>query len=82
MPRLTIPEEKLSAFCRKRHIRRLSLFGSTLSGQAHPDSDVDLPVEFEPGREPGLIGLAAMEEELRESFSAGSRRWTCVRRGT
>ena len=28
------------------------------------DSDIDLLVEFEPGREPGLLGLAAMEAEL------------------
>jgi uncharacterized protein len=64
MPRLSIPEEQLARFCRKQHIRRLSLFGSTLQGTSRPDSDVDLLVEFEPGREPGLLGLAAMEAEL------------------
>jgi predicted nucleotidyltransferase len=44
----------LARFCRKQHIRRLSLFGSTLAGTARPESDIDLLVEFEPGREPGL----------------------------
>jgi predicted nucleotidyltransferase len=29
-------------------IRRLALFGSVARGEAHPDSDVDLLVEFEP----------------------------------
>ncbi len=64
MPRLAIEEEQLARFCRKQHIRRLSLFGSTLAGTERPDSDVDLLVEFEPGCEPGLLGLASMEAEL------------------
>lgn len=64
MPQLAIAEDQLARFCRKQHIRRLSLFGSALSGTAGPDSDIDLLVEFEPGREPGLLGLATMEAEL------------------
>jgi len=64
MGSLAIAEEQLARFCRGRHIRRLSLFGSTLAGTARPDSDVDLLVEFEPGHEPGLLGLASMEAEL------------------
>jgi predicted nucleotidyltransferase len=54
----------LSALCRRHHIRRLALFGSTLKGTARADSDVDLLVEFEPGQEPGFIRLASMEAEL------------------
>lgn len=64
MPRLAIPQEQLARFCRKQHIHRLSLFGSTLAGTARPESDIDLLVEFEPGCEPGLLGLASMEAEL------------------
>lgn len=64
MPRLAIAEEQLARFCRKQHIRRLSLSGSTLAGIARPESDIDLLVEFEPGREPSLLGLALMEAEL------------------
>lgn len=64
MPHLAIAEEQLARFCRNRHIRRLSLFGSMLGGTTRPDSDIDLLVEFEPGREPGLLGLATMEAEL------------------
>jgi len=54
----------LESVCRRHHIRRLSLFGSTLRATDRPDSDVDLLVEFETGQEPGLLGLAAIEEEL------------------
>lgn len=43
-----------------------------LKGMARPDSDVDLLVEFEPGEEPGLIGVASLESEL--SGLLGGRR--------
>ncbi len=54
----------LASICRRRHIRRLALFGSTLRGADRPDSDVDLLVEFETGREPGLLRLAQIGSEL------------------
>jgi len=59
-----ISTEELARFCRRHHIRWLALFGSALKGTARPDSDLDFLVEFEPGCEPGLLGLAALEEEL------------------
>ena len=69
---LPISEHELAEFCRTHGIRRLSLFGSVLKGTARPDSDIDLLVEFEPGRIPGLLGLADMEAELSELM--GGRR--------
>ena len=56
----------LAVLSRRHHIRRLSLFGSRLKGTARPDSDVDLLVEFESGRAPGLLGIAEIEEPLSE----------------
>ena len=64
MNALNLQPSVLPAFCARHHIARLALFGSVLRGQARPASDVDLLVEFEPGREPGLIALAGMEAEL------------------
>lgn len=58
----------LEAFCIQRGIRRLAVYGSLLAGDSRPDSDVDLLVEFEPGRTPGLIRLAAMELGLSPIF--------------
>jgi predicted nucleotidyltransferase len=54
----------IAGFCRRHHIRKLALFGSVLRDDFGPDSDVDVLVEFEPGRPVGLITLAAMEIEL------------------
>jgi uncharacterized protein len=56
----------LAGFCRRNGIRRLSLFGSRLKGTETADSDIDLLVEFEDGRVPGLMALAGMEIELSE----------------
>ena len=61
-----IPRDKLVEFCKRNHIRKLSLFGSVLRRDFGPDSDVDLLVEFAPDHVPGLIRLAGMEIELSE----------------
>jgi uncharacterized protein len=37
---------------RKRRARRIAVFGSVARGEAQPDSDVDLLVDFEPGASP------------------------------
>jgi uncharacterized protein len=64
--------EALSSLCRRCHIRRLALFGSLLKGGGQPNSDVDLLVEFEEGRKPGLLALSTIEAEL--SALLGGRR--------
>ncbi len=61
-----LPKEKIAEFCKRNHIRKLSLFGSVLHGDFRPDSDIDLLVEFDPDHIPGLIRLAGMEIELSE----------------
>ena len=59
---------ELASFCRRNHIRRMSLFGSVLRPDFTPQSDIDVLVEFEPGRVPGLLGIARMERELSALF--------------
>ena len=49
-----LPKDELERFCRRNHIRRMSLFGSILRDDFRPDSDVDVLVEFETGQTPGL----------------------------
>lgn len=66
---LSVPRADLAAFCRAHGIKRLALFGSALREDFGPDSDIDLLVEFEPDRIPGLLGLAGMEIELSELFA-------------
>jgi len=63
---LKIPKEEIAKFCKKNHIRKLSLFGSALREDFTPESDIDVLVEFEPNARVGLIGLAGLELELSE----------------
>jgi predicted nucleotidyltransferase len=63
---IDIPRDALAEFCKRHHIRKLSLFGSVLREDFGPDSDVDFLVEFDPDHIPGLITLAGMEIELSE----------------
>lgn len=65
---LSIPRERIEAFCREHGIRRLAIFGSALRDDFRPDSDVDVLVEFQPDRIPGLLGVARLERELSPLF--------------
>jgi predicted nucleotidyltransferase len=65
MTAIPVDQSRIAEFCRKHHIRRLSLFGSVLRDDFHPDSDVDVLVEFEPGHVPGLA-FFTMEMELSD----------------
>lgn len=61
-----IDREKIAAFCRRHHIRKLGVFGSVLRDGFRPDSDVDVLVEFVPGEEPGFLELSRIEDELAD----------------
>jgi predicted nucleotidyltransferase len=67
-PRIPIPHEKIAAFCQKWKIREFSLFGSVLTEDFRPDSDVDVMVGFEPNTHWTLFDLVHMEEELKRIF--------------
>jgi len=64
--RIEIPQERLAEYCRKHRIRNLALFGSVLTDDFGPDSDVDVLVEFKVGTRIGMIRLARIESELSE----------------
>ena len=63
--RIKVPRRKLIAFCKKHHIQKLAFFGSVLSDEFKPTSDVDVLIEFEQGHTPGLA-FFAMPDELKE----------------
>lgn len=60
---IQIPQDKITEFCRRPHIRKLSLFGSVLRNDFSPDSDIDVLVEFEPGKTPGFA-IVTIQQEL------------------
>jgi len=62
---LDLPHDKLAGFCRRWNITELSFFGSVLRDDFGADSDVDIMVNFAPGKTPGLE-FWTMEAELEE----------------
>jgi predicted nucleotidyltransferase len=65
---IRISRDELTAFCRRRAIKSLALFGSILRDDFRPDSDIDILVEFQPGKTPGFFTIAEMEAELSVMF--------------
>ena len=61
--RFPLSESEIEAFCRRHHIRSLALFGSVLREDFGPESDVDVLVEFEEGRVPG-VDFVRIQDEL------------------
>lgn len=64
----SIPKPELAAFCQSHGILRFAIFGSALRTDFGPESDIDVLVEFAPGRTPGLLGMAGLEIDLSELF--------------
>ncbi len=65
---ISIPQERIAAFCRRHRVRRLAFFGSVLTDHFTPESDLDVLIEFEPGATPGLITFAGLALELEAIF--------------
>ena len=66
---ISVSKTALAAFCQEHGIKRLAIFGSALREDFGPESDIDVLVEFEPDRIPGLLGVASIELELSELFT-------------
>ena len=60
---IDLSPEEIKPFCQRHSIRKLSLFGSVLRDDFTSESDVDVLVEFEPGKTPGLA-IITMQDEL------------------
>ena len=66
MIRVDIDRDRVAAFCRRHHIRRLAVFGSAVRDDFGPESDVDVLVDFDPAARVGFIALARAARELSE----------------
>ncbi len=61
-----VSKENLEEFCKKQHIRKLSVFGSAIKGTLRIDSDIDILVEFEEDTSPGLLTFCGIQNELSD----------------
>lgn len=60
-----IPADVLRDFCHRNNIQRFAIFGSALRSDFTPESDIDILVEFVPGKVPGLR-FFDLQDELSE----------------
>ncbi len=51
---LNVDRNELDDLCQQYHVRRLAIFGSRATGKETPVSDLDLLIEFDEGKSPGL----------------------------
>ncbi len=63
---ITFDLARIGEACRCVGVVRLYLFGSILSDRFCPESDVDLLVETDPLRPPGLFALGGLQMDLSE----------------
>jgi uncharacterized protein len=54
---------------RKRRAYRIAVFGSVARGEADSDSDLDLPVDFEPGA--SLLDHIGLFQDLEDLLAVG-----------
>jgi len=62
-----IDKELIIKIAKENGVTSMSLYGSTARGDDHLSSDIDLLVDFEPGR--SLIDLVRLERELIEALN-------------
>lgn len=60
-----IPADVLRDFCHRNNIQRFAIFGSALRSDFTPESDIDILIEFVPGKVPGW-DFFALQDELSE----------------
>ncbi len=68
MAAMVVDPEAIRQFCEENHVLELSLFGSVVREDFGPESDVDVLVEFAPGRAASLFRLVKMQEHLSAVF--------------
>ncbi len=68
MRRLNVSRRDIGDFCRRHHLKKLSLFGSVTRDDFRPGSDVDVMLEFAPASKPDLLTISDLQDELSMLF--------------
>lgn len=66
--KVKVPKAKIAEFCKRWNISEFAIFGSALSADFRPDSDVDVLVSFSPESKVSLFDMVHMQDELKQIF--------------
>jgi predicted nucleotidyltransferase len=66
--KIKVPETKIAEFCKRWNVSEFAIFGSALSADFRPDSDVDVLVSFDPQAHVTLFDMVHMQDELKAIF--------------
>lgn len=66
--KIKLPKKEINDFCLKWKISEMALFGSVLSDEFRPDSDIDIMVSFKDEAGWGLFDFVDMIDELKAIF--------------
>ncbi len=61
-------EQKLAEICQSNDVTFMAIFGSYVRGEQKRGSDLDIAIEYEPGRKKSLFDLLDLEERLTRVF--------------
>ena len=73
MKNITLDKQKLRSFCSANGISRFALFGSILTDDFGPESDVDVLVEFEAHVKMDLLTYVRLARSIGELFFNGRK---------
>jgi uncharacterized protein len=65
---LRIPSDKIADYCKRWKVTEFALFGSALTDDFNPKSDIDVMVTFDEDSRWTLFDLVDMQEELKGIF--------------
>ena len=70
IPLVSQHSDELAELCRRRHVKRLDVFGSAAGGNFNPDSsDIDFLVDYQPFPEGGKADANfGLLEDLQQPF--------------
>jgi predicted nucleotidyltransferase len=62
---INIPKAKIINYCKQHNIIELALFGSVLTMDFNPDSDIDILVTFKPDCHYSLYDILDVQDDLK-----------------
>jgi predicted nucleotidyltransferase len=66
--KIKVPKAKITEFCKRWNVSEFAVFGSALTADFRPDSDVDVLVSFAPQAHVTLFDMVHMQDELKAIF--------------